>query len=96
MEFVAWLTRVIIMQDPTQNCFRRGSLLSWQGLAYNKSLFYSQQGCGLPIGKLTSQLFSNVYLNELDQYVKRTLHCRHYGRYVDDFYVVTADRDWLL
>ena len=44
---------------------------------------------------LTSQLFSNVYLNELDQYAKRHLHCRHYGRYVDDFYVVSANRDWL-
>ena len=48
------------------------------------------------IGNLTSQLFSNVYLNELDQYMKRTLHCRHYGRYVDDFYVVSTDREWLL
>lgn len=28
--------------------------------------------------------------------MKRTLHCRRYGRYVDDFYVVSADREWLL
>lgn len=27
--------------------------------------------------------------------MKRTLHCRHYGRYVDDFYVVSADKTWL-
>ncbi len=40
-------------------------------------------------------MFSNVYLNVLDQYAKRQLHCRHYGRYVDDFYVVSADRDYL-
>ena len=96
MDFVEWLTRVIIMQDPTQNCRRRGSLLDWHGLAHGKSLFHSPKGCGLPIGNLTSQLFSNVYLNELDQYAKRTLGCRHYGRYVDDFYVVSADREWLL
>ena len=96
MDFVEYLTRVIILQDPTQNCRRRGTLLDWQGLPHDKSLFFSQPGCGLPIGNLTSQLFSNVYLNELDQYMKRTLHCRHYGRYVDDFYVVSADRDWLL
>ena len=44
----------------------------------------------------TSQLFSNVYLNLLDQYVKRKLRCRHYGRYVDDFYVVSADKEFLL
>ena len=96
MAFVEWLTRIIIQQDPTQNCRWRGTLLDWQGLAHDKSLFRSPPGCGLPIGNLTSQLFSNVYLNELDQYMKRTLHCRHYGRYVDDFYVVSADRDWLL
>ena len=96
MNFVEWLTEVIILQDPTANCRRRGSLLDWQGLPHDKSLFHSPPGCGLPIGNLTSQLFSNVYLNELDQYAKRVLRCRHYGRYVDDFYVVSADREWLL
>lgn len=34
-------------------------------------------------------------MNELDQYVKRTLHCKHYGRYVDDFFIVSADKAWL-
>ena len=96
MDFVEYLTHVIILQDPTKSCRRRGTLLDWYGLPHDKSLFFSQEGCGLPIGNLTSQLFSNVYLNELDQYMKRTLHCRHYGRYVDDFYVVSADREWLL
>ena len=95
MGFVEYLTHIIIMQDPTDGCHRRGSLLDWQGLPRDKSLFNSPAGCGLPIGNLTSQLFSNVYLNELDQYAKRTLHCRHYGRYVDDFYVVSADRQLL-
>lgn len=33
--------------------------------------------------------------NELDQYMKRVLCCRHYGRYVDDCYVVSADKKWL-
>ena len=32
----------------------------------------------------------------LDQFVKRVLKCRHYGRYVDDFFVVSCDREWLL
>lgn len=95
MAFVEWLTEVIILQDPTQDCRRRGALLDWFALPPSKSLFHSPKGCGLPIGNLTSQLFSNVYLNELDQYAKRELHCRRYGRYVDDFYVVGADREWL-
>ena len=96
LEFVEYLTRTVIMQDPTRHCHRRGTLLDWHGLPPGKSLFFSPSGCGLPIGNLTSQLFSNVYLNELDQFMKRQLGCRHYGRYVDDFFVVSADRAWLL
>jgi hypothetical protein len=46
---------------------------------------------GLPIGNLTSQLFGNVYLNELDHYVKETLGCRRYLRYMDDFAVFGND-----
>ncbi len=40
---------------------------------------------GLPIGNLTSQFWSNVYLHPLDLFVKRELGCRGYLRYVDDF-----------
>ena len=95
MDFVEYLTRLIILLNPIEGCRRRGTLLDWWGLPPSKSLFCSDEGCGLPIGNLTSQLFSNVYLNELDQYVKRTLKVRHYGRYVDDFYIVSSDRQWL-
>lgn len=50
---------------------------------------------GLPIGNLTSQLFANVYLNELDCFVKETLKERWYGRYMDDFFVIHADNNHL-
>lgn len=42
-------------------------------------------GIGLPLGNLTSQLFSNIYLNELDQFVKHKLKIKYYIRYADDF-----------
>lgn len=48
-------------------------------------LFAVNRARGLPIGNLTSQFWANVLLNELDQFVKRELHCRGYVRYVDDF-----------
>ena len=95
ISFVKYLTREIVLLDCTADCHLKGCPSDWNGLQPSKSLFHSPEGCGLPIGNLTSQLFSNVYLNMLDQYMKRTLKCRHYGRYVDDFYVVSADRDWL-
>ncbi len=47
-------------------------------------LFAINRPRGLPIGNLTSQFWSNCYLNALDQFVKRELRCPAYLRYVDD------------
>ena len=47
---------------------------------------------GIPIGNLTSQLFANIYLNELDQFVKHQLKIRHYLRYMDDFLFLGGDK----
>ena len=95
MSFVEYLTDQIVRLNPVENSLRIGKPVEWESLPKNKSLFYSKEGCGLPIGNLTSQLFSNVYLNCFDQYMKRNLKCTHYGRYVDDFYIVSPDREWL-
>ena len=94
-ETVLFLLHRVVFLDPTKGCRIKGSRDDWKGLPDSKSLFKSTPGCGLPIGNLTSQLFSNVYLNELDQFVKRNLGFRHYGRYVDDFYIVDESRDRL-
>jgi len=91
-----WLVRSIIFNDPTAGCRIKGSRSDWDGLPPSKSLFHSPPGCGLAIGNLTSQLFSNIYLSELDRYVTRTLRFRHYGRYVDDFYLLSEDKTELL
>ena len=96
IDFLCWLTDQIVMIDPKTLCKVVGNPDEWIGLDYNKSLFHTPDGCGLPIGNLTSQLLSNVYLNEFDQYCKRVLKCKHYGRYVDDAYVVSCDKQWLL
>lgn len=52
----------------------------------------SPSEAGLPLGNLTSQLFANVYLNELDHYVKRSLKCKFYVRYADDTFFVLNNR----
>lgn len=96
VDFLKWLSEVIIMHNPKNNCRLAGSRKNWIGLDPAKSLFYTEEGLGLPIGNLTSQLLSNVYLNELDQFMKRILHCKHYGRYVDDAFVISHDRKRLL
>jgi len=94
--FVKYLTSEIVLLNPIVGCRIIGPASEWDDLPHDKSLFNSPEGCGLPIGNLTSQLFSNVYLNELDQFMKRVLKCRHYGRYVDDFYAVSNCKEKML
>jgi len=55
-------------------------------------LFSVLRPTGLPIGNLTSQLFSNLYLNELDRFVKHTLRYQGYLRYMDDFLLFAPDK----
>lgn len=96
LPFLFYLTDVITGRDPMERCRMRGRPDEWDGLPESKTLRGNPPGVGLPIGDLTSQLFSNVYLNRLDQFVKRELHISHYGRYVDDFYCIHADKRVLL
>jgi retron-type reverse transcriptase len=53
------------------------------------------EGRGMPLGNLTSQFFANVYLNELDQYIKHELQIKYYIRYVDDFIIMVDDKKLL-
>lgn len=58
-------------------------------------LFAAARPRGLPIGNLTSQFWANVYLNELDQFVKHQLKAGGYIRYVDDFLLFADDKPTL-
>lgn len=49
-------------------------------------------GTGIPLGNLTSQLFANIYLHELDWFVKQKLRVRHYVRYCDDFVMLAFSK----
>jgi RNA-directed DNA polymerase len=59
------------------------------------SFHAGNEGVGLPLGNLTSQLLVNVYMNEFDQFVKHILKARHYIRYADDFVILSTDKTWL-
>ncbi|MEK6853674.1 MAG: reverse transcriptase domain-containing protein [Nanoarchaeota archaeon] len=50
---------------------------------------------GMPLGNLTSQFLANVYLNELDQFVKTNLKVKYYIRYVDDFVILHKQKETL-
>ena len=50
----------------------------------------------MPLGNLTSQFFANVFLNELDQFVKHKLRAEYYIRYVDDFVILDSSKERLI
>ncbi len=50
---------------------------------------------GTPLGNVTSQLFANIYLHELDDFVKQKLRERYYLRYCDDFIILSNDKQHL-
>lgn len=54
-----------------------------------------QKGTGIPIGNLTSQIFANIYLNELDQFIKHELKVKFYIRYCDDFVILDRNKEYL-
>lgn len=91
---VEYLLDTVVQNDPLKGCIRVSSLGEWDGLPDKRSLFKSPPGKGLPIGNLTSQLFSNVYMNQFDHYMY-TLSGGLYGRYVDDAFVVSGSKAFL-
>ncbi|MBO5005683.1 MAG: group II intron reverse transcriptase domain-containing protein [Clostridia bacterium] len=59
-----------------------------------EEIVYSNKGKkGIPIGNYTSQIFANIYLNEIDQYIKHKLKCKYYFRYMDDSIILLKTKD---
>lgn len=74
----------IIVSFETGDCFDH--------LFSKNSPFRIHRPRGIPIGNLTSQLFVNIYLDKLDQFVKNDLKIKYYLRYVDDFVILDQDK----
>lgn len=60
-----------------------------------QSFSSTEPGKGLPLGNLTSQLLINIYLNELDQFMKHQVKATYYIRYADDFVVFSQNKEEL-
>ena len=97
IEWWLWLWKKVVLHDPTKNCVRVGDLSLWDKLPANKSLFTCGYGKGLPIGNLPSQLLANLLLSQFDKLtIERVGKDGGYGRYVDDFVVISRNRNLLL
>ncbi len=86
-----WLARVLLTGNPALQARYQGPVANLKRVPAHKQLLNAPAEKGLPIGNLSSQFFSNVYLNELDPFVKHQLKVRHYLRYVDDFVLLADD-----
>jgi RNA-directed DNA polymerase len=89
------LAETIIFCKPTDNYIIKGDPSLFSLIPSRKSLFHSGERKGLPIGNHSSQFSANLYLNELDQFVKRQLKCKHYFRYVDDLILLEDNKERL-
>lgn len=55
----------------------------------------SEDGKGLPLGNLTSQLFANIYLDKFDGFLKHNFKIKYYIRYADDFVIMSGNKEYL-
>lgn len=92
-EVLRFLLAQTIFDDPCRGVKKKGWPDEWQDLPDSKSLFKQPEGFGIVIGNLTSQLLSNIYLDQLDRYVTIDLGWKYYGRYVDDFYIIVTEEE---
>ena len=92
---ISKILHTLLFHEPTKDYINKSTKREWSWVPPEKSLFNAEKGKGLPIGNLTSQFFANVYLNELDQFIKHVLKIKYYVRYVDDFVIMHKDKEQL-
>lgn len=89
------ICKQVVLHNPEKHCIRKSPWWLWKRLPANKSLFTCDPTCGLPIGNLTSQWFANFYLMYFDKEMD-TRFGGYYGRYVDDFYVLSTSKEYII
>ena len=95
MIFNLYLCKLIVMHCPQHdgNYIRKQPLRFWNGLPEHKCMFNCDDNHSIAVGNLTSQIFANFYLSLFDHYIVDILGYKYYGRYVDDWYIITNDID---
>ncbi|MDO4889610.1 MAG: RNA-directed DNA polymerase [Candidatus Saccharibacteria bacterium] len=93
-ELCRYLWHEIIFDDPVDCVRLAGNKHNWDDLPKNKSLFNQPDLQGIVIGNLTSQLLSNILLNDFDHKMRFEYGIPFYGRYVDDMIMVIPVNDF--
>lgn len=89
-----YLMSITLNNNPVRNCRFRSPRREWKDIPRQKSLFTTPPDCGVAPGNLPSQIWANFFLNDFDHQMKCLF--QEYGRYVDDFYAVSSDKESLL
>ena len=55
----------------------------------------STEGKGIPLGNQINQGLALLYLDGMDKLIKVELGIRYYGRYMDDFYLIHHNKEYL-
>ncbi len=91
IDFTLKLTEMFIYRNVKKDCIVISKPEDFLDIPDKKRLLKQPDGKGLIIGDQCSQLFSNIIGDILDQFIKHTMKCKHYGRYVDDAYAMHCD-----
>jgi RNA-directed DNA polymerase len=75
--------------------FKDRRFLDLSSLIVDHNAPHNAPGKGVPIGNLTSQHFANIYLDQLDHFIKEGLRVKRYIRYMDDFLCFSDSKDEL-
>lgn len=98
LDTLLYLTEITVKHEPEKLCVRKSPEELWEKIPPKKSLFYSQQGIGMAIGNITSQLLANFYLSFFDEFVLNECkkHNARYIRFVDDFLIICTDKHFII
>ena len=90
--FTLHLTRMILFYDCRIKAVRKQPLYFWSKIEQCKSAFSYTNENYLAIGNITSQLFANILLSDMDLEIS---FLYKYGRYVDDIYIIVKSRKFI-
>lgn len=87
--YFASILHPVLMREVEQVISDQDVLWIWRQILTG---YGHENGLGLPVGALTSQLGANIVLNRLDHIAKDHMGIRFYARYMDDFIAVLPDK----
>jgi hypothetical protein len=96
LECLIYLMRITLYDNPINNCRKLSAPELWEALPKNKSSFFAPKGKSLQIGRFPSQLEANFYAAVMDWFIMYILGFKDYVRFVDDFVIMSQNRELLM